>query len=390
MKYHSLTIRPNNIYVQESMENDTIIKSVSLTPCVEKDSIRSSLIATIDGQQTTICNLLTNKMESKILNIPVKQGVRIELRTEGVNEMDILFLEMDPHEVNTNEEETVYRTIQVPGNASHTVDEISARILNVSIAYTEEVVDGTSKVFMKSNGETTLLAELEIGRKECEVVDVLADAQMELVVEGPHAIDFLIVEGSKGGPLEDASCEVEDEQDTEDAQESAPQEEKNEEMIGGIVPETCQKGERKRKCPEETKEPEETQPQEEKKVKLSEAKKKESEEKVEETEIETQSMNIPQENAVVSDIKTISDGIGKIVGKKSFITAEYTVSSGENKKESFSEVVLVRRMADHAHLRYFSDVVKGAREGAVFKAEIKAADAHTEVVLNVGKIRTGQ
>ncbi|KAI5162991.1 hypothetical protein NEAUS03_2167 [Nematocida ausubeli] len=384
MKYHSLTIRPNNIYVQESMENDTIIKSVSLTPCVEKDSIRSSLIATIDGQQTTICNLLTNKMESKILNIPVKQGVRIELRTEGVNEMDILFLEMDPHEVNTNEEETVYRTIQVPGHASHTVDELSARILNVSIAYTEEVVDGTSKVLMKSNGETTLLAELEMGRKECEVVDVLADSQMELVVDGPHAIDFLIVEGSKGEPLEDASCEAEDAQDTESAQESTPQEEKNEEIIERIVPETCQKGEGKRKCPEDP------QPQEEKKVKLSETKKEESEEKVEETEIETQSMNIPQENAVVSDIKTISDGIGKIVGKKSFITAEYTVSSGENKKESFSEVVLVRRMAEHTHLRYFSDVVKGAREGAVFKAEIKAADAHTEVVLNVGKIRTGQ
>ncbi|OAG30197.1 hypothetical protein NEIG_01217 [Nematocida sp. ERTm5] len=430
MKYHSLTIRPNNIYVQESMENDTIIKSVSLTPCVAKDSIRSSLIAAIDGEEATICNLLTNKMESKTLNLPLTKGVRIELRTEGENEIDVLFLEMDETEGVTDNENAVYKTIQIAGNTKQVIDESKqVRVLNVSIADPDtHTVQEPTRVVMRRKREEVTIADLEVGIKECEVVDIQIDDEVEIEVIGLNRVDLLVLlsERREEGECNAEDCGIEECEGSKAVEENTSchavqhtEERVPADSITSSIDESCTCGtsqcknctcktnssERKRKCsdlPCETAEQTESLEISEtpsKKTKLSEDVNEPSNEQTltavsNESECSKKQLEEIPENEDLSnakiDIKTISDGIGRLVGKKSFISAEYTVSGSDTSKESFNEVVLVRRFPEHSHLKYFSNVVKGSREGAVFKATVKTDKSTKEVVLNVGKIKTGQ
>lgn len=382
MKYHSLTIRPNNIYVQESIENDTIIKSVSLTPVVSNTSIRSSLIALIDSDEVTLCNLLTNRIESKILNIPIKKGTRIELRTEGENEIDLLFLELEPYEVPEEREETEYKVVKIREGVNYSINETEKiKILNISISDEgrEETKESRTLVIIKENDIILKITELEIGRKECEVVEIdLENRNVEVEVQGPNSIDLLLIESKEQS---ENACESSEQQENECENEkelesegekccSEKEDNENQKEEHSLISSTINTQNSCEKCNEESC----SCVQVNKKRRLPFA----AEEEVKRTVAEKEKS---------AGVTVISEGIGKLIGKKSFISADYSVIAGGVDK-SFSETVLVRRLPEHIHLKYFADIVKGSREGAVFKVEIAAEEGPTEILLNIGKIKS--
>ncbi|KAH9386557.1 uncharacterized protein NEMAJ01_1453 [Nematocida major] len=379
MKYHSLTIRPNNIYVQESIEHDTIIKSVSLTPVVSETSLRSSLLASIDGNEVTLCNLLTNKIETKILNIPLSKGVRVELRTEGDNEIDVLFLEIESHDVEHKPSKVSYKAVRVTEKEKYTIDRSEAvKILNISISNEDESPSMKPTQIIIKDGDVVLkITELVPGKKECEVVDIEIENQnVEIEVKGPGAIDMLFLQENTEEP---ACCHGEEkcleEASAESAEEKHPasEEEKKEQKDTEDACREALQGAAKRKHADDA----------------EGARKKallETEGKVQ--EIEQKSTEQPEE-AVEASVRMLSDGIGKLIGKKSFISVSYSVSEGSGSK-SFEETILVRKLLEHTHLKHFSSVIRGSREGASFKAELKAPSGTTEVLLNIGKVAAQQ
>ncbi|KAI5191840.1 hypothetical protein NEMIN01_1695 [Nematocida minor] len=401
MKYHSLTIRPDNIYVQESIEHDTIIKSVSLTPSVSDSTKRSSLVVCIDGSEATLCNLLTNTMESKILNIPLKKGVRLEIRTEGENELDVLFLEIESHEIEEDaaNDATSYKVIKVSENAPYKIEKTEiAKILNISISSDGESAlkdNSSTKVTIKDGSDIIKITDLETGVKECEVVDIEIDnREVDIEVEGPGSVDILVLESKEQDNCcneSDACC---DENDACCIQEITEEENMESENVSqdNATPLTSaiDSSSPSEKCPEEQEKSKSIKKRKmctEEKTDEESPKKVHTEEELNETE-KTAAAAEDWEKVVEKEdvnVSTLSEGIGRLIGKRSVISTEYSVTSGGD-KNTFQEKVMVRRVPEHVHLKYFSDLIRGSREGAVFKADIKTASKSTEVVLNVGKL----
>lgn len=398
MKYHSLTIRPNNIYVQESIEYDTIIKSVSLTPSVSENSKRSSLIAEIDTHRVTLCNLLINRTESKILNIPIREGSRIELRTEGENDLDVLFLEIEPHEIEEEQDNSKYKVIKITENTPYTVrDKERIKILNISLSnedisrvLNQNEIAEITEITVKNANETILRTKLEIGIKECEVVDIEIEQGIEIITVGPGTVELLVLEAitDKTDTLTQEIDQTAEISENKNKPAEISDNKRKSAEISEIANESVKKPrihDTTEEITVETKATEETITPKDKAT--VETEQRDSTPKTtlnpKDPVITDDDWSQPAEDQI--EIKKVSEGIGRLIGRRSVISVDYSINRAEI-TDSFTEKIIVRKLPAHIHLKYFSEIIKGAREGSVFKGVIVKPTSTTEILVKIGRI----
>lgn len=105
--YHSLTVQPDNVYKQDALEKNTVIRSASLTPSPRGEGRTSLVVSISGGANTTLCSFVTERLESQLLNVPVQKGAEITLCVEGKNDVDVVFYEEEdlPEEFQGEESE---------------------------------------------------------------------------------------------------------------------------------------------------------------------------------------------------------------------------------------------------------------------------------------------
>ncbi|OAG29337.1 hypothetical protein NEDG_01410 [Nematocida displodere] len=378
MAYHSLTITPENTYAQESIEKDTILKSVSLTPYVNASEKRAAVTATIDdGALITICSLVVGHSESKVLNLPLKKGTKIVLGAEGCNDIDVLFYEVDDlsEEVDGFSEEGLgekYLALSIEGGQTQTLKETTPiRILNAALKGTP--TSERTVLLCGAGGASTPVATFLPGAKETEVLDLLFEANEEvaLTAVGPNTIDVLVLRGT-GYPeevLEDAECSNEC-----SAQCSAQGERRK--TSPEIHPDDVQV--KRIQLPEVVTVPETKTSPETNTVTVPETKTS--------PETNTEAKTDPETNTeTIVDVSVVSEGIGRVIGRKSIISCKYRTILPIPEKEA-EEVIPLRKAGEHRVLKYFADKIRGAREGSIMKATVTTAGSVAEYSISVGEI----
>ncbi|KAI5190328.1 hypothetical protein NECID01_0920 [Nematocida sp. AWRm77] len=405
MGYHSLTIRPDNTYDQENVEKDAILKSVSLTPYVNEKCKRVSIMAKLDEEkEITLCSLLVGKSESKVLNMPLKKGTKLSLWTEGETDVDALFYELDEEEGEETEEysdseqerESKYLGVSVEGGKKVILQE-DVPLRALSAALKEPVKKEKTVLFYQTEDGDVPIVTFLPESKETEVLDLEFDPGMEIVlgVKGDNAVDVLFLRGDEEeeedsfdseeeeveGEFNSASDSAEEElleersvKEEEEAEEVSEASEKN--LPSGT------KNLRKRALDVNDMEGEDIQT---KKIMLPESLEHEKGES--ENAKDTENSSPSKESA---NVDVVSEGIGKLIGKRSLVFSKYTVKSSLTSEQEFEEMLTVRKLSSHPHLKYFSELIKGTREGAVLKATVSkeenGATQSTECILNIGKL----
>ncbi|KAI5173129.1 hypothetical protein NEFER03_2098 [Nematocida sp. LUAm3] len=376
MGYHTLSIRPDNTYTQESMERDTILKSVSLTPYVDENEKRTSLKLQIDDQkEITLCSLLVNSCESKVLNMPIKRGSKISFELEGKNDIDILLYELEPEE-EVEEEEGAYITRRIEGNQRITIQEnFPIRIINASVVKEGISQERTVLFLQKEEGDVPLVTFLA-GHNETESIDIdlPQDEEITLGVKGNNAVDILIYYTIY--PEECASDEYLSEEEA--SEENASNDELSGEEKLNSEEEQREQEENKEVQKNNRKRQSESSPEEKEEVPLKKIQMIPGEEKKDDF---SSIASEEEEDKVV----LVSEGVGKVIGRRSIISCTYSLMK-DGQKEEHQEEVLIRKMTKHAVLKSFFSSVIRSREGAVFKGFIHKDTEKYECLLRVGKI----
>ncbi|KAI5185096.1 hypothetical protein NEHOM01_0601 [Nematocida homosporus] len=264
MVFHSLTIRPQHIYTQESIERDTILKSVSLTPIISAKTERVSLLMQVDNQpEINVCTLLVNTCESKVLNLPLKAGTSIQLSSLGSSDLDLLFYELSDSDLDGGDRDSDfeegevsevsevssksglnglrevssgYMSVTVRGGQRVSVqEEVSLRVVNAAVRVEEGELQGgvelgRTVLFMQGEERDVPLVTFIPGRSETEVLDLEIAAGEEIVfgVAGPNAVDLLILRGDELEEEELSGCTwVTEEESAEEESEEESEEEEN-------------------------------------------------------------------------------------------------------------------------------------------------------------------
>lgn len=444
MVYHSLTIRPDHVYEQETVERDTILKSVSLTPYVNEKNERASLVARFNGgEEVTICTLLVGRNESRVLNMPLKRGTKLTLSVEGGNDVDALFYEIDEEYENENENDGGYMSLTVQqGERAVIREKVDLKILNAALK--DSATKEKTILYLQGEEKDIPLVHFLPGRIEEETLDLEIEAGNEVVlgVKGPGKIDILILRGpeidlgaydsngsneseletelSESGELSESnSGETElSESNSGESGESAkliqsnqpsqPSQPNQQELTANSTP--TKRSDRKRVFSEDAEE-----------VPLKRINTREGTEKISSdtiaipntgsdtsagtTSVCSQAEEVPititsaattsstTSNAVTnttteedgSEISVIFEGVGKLIGRRSIFSAKYSISNGDVEEEH-EESIVVRKLHIHPSLNQFSKIVRGMREGAIIKA-VKKRDQHSEeCTLKIGKL----
>ncbi|KAI5181254.1 hypothetical protein NEOKW01_1473 [Nematocida sp. AWRm80] len=416
--YHSLTIQPDNIYEQERVERSMVIKSVSLTPYVKENTKRVCLLAEIDGVKVTLCTLVVNSAESRVLDVMIKKDSHLKLMTEGENDIDVLFYEYEEEEY-SEEDQVEYKEVKIlPGEKIKITESTVMRIISASIKE-ENPKEKTVLYYSTEEGETAV-ARFIPGQDQAENIDMIFEPYqtVELSVQGSSPVTlFIVVEKNEGASEECSQCSMEEcsnalsENNPEiinAAQEKEKESQSTENIQKPQKAEKAEKSEKAKRSASENTQTKRTQPAQENTSEkpceesahsnyssadsiLTDITADECQKSAETTPIlsgpaspvsstETQSTAEPE-----TEVKLISEGIGKLIGKKTQFSSTYTIQTN-GQTETFEETLVTKLLPVHKHLHIFSKIVKGTREGAILKATTKDSTGVSEYTLKIGKI----
>lgn len=442
--HHPLTIRPGNTYTQESLEEDTILKSVSFTPCIQTGCGRTVVLIQINEEkEVSICALTVGVCESIVLNLPLRKGTKVSMFVEGKNEVDVLFYEFEEDEREYVETAPgKYIGLTISEKRREVLRETAAiRVLSASLRMPQADMQVTRTVlfYQSQEGDIPLVSFLP-GRKETEVINLEFPAHEEVCfgVRGPGLVDLLVLRDEEElEPSDITSCSVsegnssvsdscsEQENMKTDTSSSTGKRKITETESPGEIPtkristtdsksgathskhgvsehsESTAQGFSLDAPKEDPKQPLETkqQKQEAENVPVSA--------RLHEAHAESgiqkeQSINLHIEEALCLDssqnndsavlqqkqgVSVISEGIGKLIGKKTTFLAEYQLTDDDGETISQEQVVCTRTLPQHPILKCFSQAVLGTREGTVLSSSVKQKSREYECLFTIKSIQ---
>jgi Nucleoplasmin-like domain len=328
--YHSLTVQPFNTYVQEEVERDMILTCASLTPSLREEKERTSLLMAIDGhQEVAVCTFIPGSMESKVLRFPIKRGSRIAISSEGSNDIDLLFHEME--DTAELEEECAagrYVCLSVKeGEPVFLRERVPVKLINVSLGRGVEGREKTTLFLQGEEGDFPL-ASLIPGEQETATIDLVfrEDEERCFFARGPNTVDVVGIRDSEGiGEEWEETLNFESDESSYVEEDSLEAENTVEDVL------------LRENEPEKNKE------------KGEGFKRKKDREVREKTE----------------NLRVISEGAGKMIGKKSHIKMTYKVSrEKEVLEKGEGRAFKMRELEQHKYLSHVAEHIQGRKEKA--------------------------